>query len=69
MSVRLHRGGPQGAKPKGEGVADILAGINDAKGVAAFAEKLAARQQTDCLRHGVSGSRNENAGLSLRVRA
>ena len=27
VSVRLHHGGPQGAKPKGEVVADILAGI------------------------------------------
>jgi threonyl-tRNA synthetase len=29
VSVRLHHGGPQGAKPKGEVVADILAGINE----------------------------------------
>ena len=27
VSVRLHHGGPQGAKPKGEVVADILAAI------------------------------------------
>ncbi len=27
VSVRLHHGGPQGAKPKGEVVADILASI------------------------------------------
>jgi threonyl-tRNA synthetase len=27
VSVRLHHGGPQGAKPKAEVVADILAGI------------------------------------------
>jgi len=27
--VRLHHGGPQGAKPKGEVVADILAAIKD----------------------------------------
>ena len=33
VSVRLHHGGPQGAKPKGEVVADILASIKDAKGV------------------------------------
>ena len=29
VSVRLHHGGPQGAKPKVEVVADILAGIRD----------------------------------------
>ncbi|HEY5233839.1 MAG TPA: threonine--tRNA ligase [Verrucomicrobiae bacterium] len=29
MSVRLHHGGPQGAKPKAEVVADILAGIKE----------------------------------------
>ena len=29
VSVRLHHGGPQGAKPKGEGVADILASIKE----------------------------------------
>jgi len=29
VSVRLHHGGPQGAKPKGEGVAEILAGIKE----------------------------------------
>ncbi len=29
VSVRLHHGGPQGAKPKGEVVADILAGIKE----------------------------------------
>jgi threonyl-tRNA synthetase len=29
VSVRLHHGGPQGAKPKAEVVADILAGIRD----------------------------------------
>jgi threonyl-tRNA synthetase len=28
-SVRLHHGGPQGAKPKGEVVADILAAIRE----------------------------------------
>ena len=33
VSVRLHHGGPQGAKPKAEVVADILASIKDAKGV------------------------------------
>jgi hypothetical protein len=27
VSVRRHHGGPQGAKPKGEVVADILASI------------------------------------------
>jgi len=27
--VRLHHGGPQGAKPKGEVVADILARIKE----------------------------------------
>jgi threonyl-tRNA synthetase len=31
MSVRLHHGGPQGAKPKGEVVADILASIKERK--------------------------------------
>jgi threonyl-tRNA synthetase len=29
VSVRLHHGGPQGAKPKGEVIADILAGIRE----------------------------------------
>jgi len=29
VSVRLRRGGPQGAKPKAEVVADILAGIRE----------------------------------------
>jgi hypothetical protein len=33
VGVRLHHGGPQGAKPKAEVVADILASIKDAKGV------------------------------------
>jgi threonyl-tRNA synthetase len=28
-SVRLHHGGPQGAKPKEELIADILAGIKE----------------------------------------
>ena len=31
-SVRLHHGRPQGAKPKAEVVADILASIKDAAG-------------------------------------
>ena len=31
VSVRLHHGGPQGAKPKSEVIADILAGINERK--------------------------------------
>ena len=29
VSVRLHHGGPQGAKPKAEVVADILVGIKE----------------------------------------
>ena len=29
VSVRLHHGGPEGAKPKGEAVANILAGIKE----------------------------------------
>ena len=29
VSVHLHHGGPQGAKPKGEVVADILASIKE----------------------------------------
>jgi threonyl-tRNA synthetase len=29
VSVRLHHGGPQGAKPKAEVIADILASINE----------------------------------------
>jgi threonyl-tRNA synthetase len=29
VSVRLHHSDPQGAKPKGEVVADILAGIRE----------------------------------------
>jgi threonyl-tRNA synthetase len=29
VSVRLHHGGPQGAKPKGEIVAEILAAIRE----------------------------------------
>ena len=29
VSVRLHHGGPQGAKPKGEVVADILTDIKE----------------------------------------
>ncbi len=32
VSVRLHHGGPQGAKPKGEVVADILASIKERRG-------------------------------------
>jgi hypothetical protein len=36
VSARLHHGGPQGAKPKVEVVADILASIKDAKSVIAF---------------------------------
>ena len=32
VSVRLHHGGPQGAKPKAEVVADILAGIRERRG-------------------------------------
>ncbi len=31
VSVRLHHGGPQGARPKAEAVADILASIKDAE--------------------------------------
>ena len=31
VSVRLHHGGPQGAKPKGEVIADILAAIKERK--------------------------------------
>ncbi len=31
VSVRLHHGGPQGAKPKGEVIADILASIKERK--------------------------------------
>ena len=31
VSVRLHHSGPQGAKPKGEVVADILAEIKERK--------------------------------------
>ena len=31
VSVRLHAGGPQGAKPKAEVVADILASIKERK--------------------------------------
>jgi threonyl-tRNA synthetase len=31
VSVRLHHGGPQGAKPKAEVVAEILADIKDRK--------------------------------------
>ena len=29
VSVRLHHGGPQGAKPKAEVIADILASIKE----------------------------------------
>ena len=29
VSVRLHHGGPHGAKPKGEVIADILAAIRE----------------------------------------
>ena len=32
VSVRLHHGGPQGAKPKTEVIADILAGIKERRG-------------------------------------
>ncbi|MCO5053183.1 MAG: hypothetical protein M9920_12870 [Verrucomicrobiae bacterium] len=32
VSVRLHHGGPQGAKPKAEVVAKILADIRERKG-------------------------------------
>jgi len=32
VSVRLHSGGQQGAKPKAEGVADILASIKERRG-------------------------------------
>ena len=32
VSVRLHHGGPQGAKPKAEVVADILASIRERRG-------------------------------------
>jgi threonyl-tRNA synthetase len=31
VSVRLHHGGPQGAKPKAEAIADILASIKERK--------------------------------------
>ena len=31
VSVRLHAGGPQGAKPKGEVVVEILASIKERK--------------------------------------
>jgi len=31
VSVRLHHGGPQGAKPKGEAIANILAAIKERK--------------------------------------
>jgi threonyl-tRNA synthetase len=31
VSVRLHHGGPRGAKPKGEVVAEILASIKERK--------------------------------------
>ncbi|HLP78811.1 MAG TPA: His/Gly/Thr/Pro-type tRNA ligase C-terminal domain-containing protein [Candidatus Paceibacterota bacterium] len=31
VSVRLHHGGPQGAKPKAEVIADILASIKERK--------------------------------------
>jgi hypothetical protein len=33
VDVRLHRGGPQGAKPNGKVVADIFGGHQGAKGV------------------------------------
>ncbi len=36
VRVRLHHGGPQGAKPKGMVIADILAGIKDAEGLKKF---------------------------------
>ncbi len=32
VSVRLHHGGPQGAKAKGEVVADILVAIRERRG-------------------------------------
>jgi hypothetical protein len=32
VSVPLHHGGPQGAKPKAAVIADILAGIKEQKG-------------------------------------
>jgi len=32
VSVRLHHGVPQGAKPKAEVIADILAGIKERRG-------------------------------------
>jgi hypothetical protein len=31
VSVRLHHGGPQGAKPKGEVIAEILVKIKERK--------------------------------------
>ena len=31
VSVRLHHGGPQGAKPKAEAVAEILAAVRERK--------------------------------------
>jgi hypothetical protein len=33
LSVRLHHSDPQGAKPKGDVVAEILANIKDATGL------------------------------------
>jgi hypothetical protein len=32
VSVRIHHGGPRGAKPKGEVVVDILAAIRERRG-------------------------------------
>jgi len=45
VSVRLHHGGPQGAKPKAEGLTDILASIKDATcfGLAAAPPQLVCR--------------------------
>ncbi len=51
VSVRLHHGGPQGAKPKGESRGGYFGGHQRAAGVAAFADRLSATQQITNLRY------------------
>jgi threonyl-tRNA synthetase len=59
VSVRLHHGGPQGAKPKGEVVADILASIRERRAQLRVADRLSAIQQIDNLRSGGDVARAE----------
>jgi hypothetical protein len=59
VSVCLHHGGPQGAKRKGEVVADILASIRERRAQLRVADRLSAIRQITNLRYGGDVARAE----------